>query len=901
MEKHTTNRLQWLQTSIHEASNYQDGHVSIQSFAVHTYDTNDHETWVFSMQVAYPKNQDVIDIACFYEKNNTYYIATNVSIRPILHARKHLVEQEVGQTTYSGFFQEWVWIIYSIEQWDISIIDAVQRALRSKLWLEVEPHNVEVGNPYFPSIGWSGETCIPCFAQVSPPSDTTSYFLYGSNFEAERKIEFLSIDTIINKFFLGEIEDMRLVLLAYDLAYKKWYPISVSGIQIESADMYENPTISADISVLNNIANINTFQSNNNDIANTIELIPEETISSQFLKKYIVDVENIATQWMWETYMAEMIVREWVDTIDLWGYFWKEWKLYIVSKQSLRPSVQARNLQPHYIHAAWNIWDIEWTSASLCHPLPWTKDEISIIAKKRLHDKVGMEVLSSHYVSSYFPSIWNNAEKVHLVLQKIDPSQTQAIASERNLYQPKICAIEVDSILEAYHQWVLRDPRLVLIAYIIKNITQYENIADAPVSSHDIRAFQQAIHQPLQVDMFMKTVAQQKWDVIYDLHVTWKKYSVWYRRLVSYIEQELWWFLWERNWLLSESDKHFFSAMLPIFAVPSEELASKYINYITHDQWHYLQWDIIPYYPETNTRMDKDEYVKYMSWTEANAVFDSDYLYPMQMWLERFESLIWWESVATTFHKLWIYSDDEVRKTIVMIERDWIIPDHILQHPEYNNVRNNIVDRILRFHVMDKIQAELQYDKWVQAPYIARIALQFCNTTNSIAAFNTRMEEYHLLIQNYDEWVNTLKAYVARIIVKHISLPALHIWTAMQMMADNKAQWYAEGIIYCEKVLSTLMHRKTQTEKTRDTITSMIANDSTIKAIRYANYIRTKVDKLYDEYQLFIQETPYITSTQKDHLQTSRIPYFTGFATMPDNLHDLVLAEEDKNLHRIQK
>jgi hypothetical protein len=50
----------------------------------------------------------------------------------------------------------------------------------------------------------------------------------------------------------------------------------------------------------------------------------------------------------------------------------------------------------------------------------------------------------------------------------------------------------------------------VLIAYIIKHITHYENIADAPVTANDIRAFQQAIHQPLQVDMFMKTVAQQK-------------------------------------------------------------------------------------------------------------------------------------------------------------------------------------------------------------------------------------------------------------------------------------------------------------------------------------------------------------------------------------------------------
>jgi hypothetical protein len=40
---------------------------------------------------------------------------------------------------------------------------------------------------------------------------------------------------------------------------------------------------------------------------------------------------------------------------------------------------------------------------------------------------------------------------------------------------------------------------------------------------------------------------------------------------------------------------------------------------------------------------------------------------------------------------------------------------------------------------MDKIQAALQYDKWQTMPYVATVALQFCNTTNSIDEFNTRM------------------------------------------------------------------------------------------------------------------------------------------------------------------
>jgi hypothetical protein len=56
-------------------------------------------------------------------------------------------------------------------------------------------------------------------------------------------------------------------------------------------------------------------------------------------------------------------------------------------------------------------------------------------------------------------------------MQEIDPSEVAHIASERDIYEPKIYAIEVDTILAAYYQGILRDPRLVLTAYIIKNST----------------------------------------------------------------------------------------------------------------------------------------------------------------------------------------------------------------------------------------------------------------------------------------------------------------------------------------------------------------------------------------------------------------------------------------------
>lgn len=875
-------------------------HISIQSFVVHAYDTHNHELWNFSMQVAYPKNQDVIDIACYYEKDGDVYLATNTSIRPILSARQSWIEKEVDDKKYDWLFQEWVWVIYSIEQGDISIIDAVQRALQQKLWLSVDPKNVVVWNPYFPSIGASWETCIPCFAKVEIPSDTSDYFLYWEKFEAERKVSFMTLQNIIDKFFAKELEDMRLVFLAYSLAQYLQYPLkNLLSVDLHNATIYKEQKIDDNITLIENKDQLEIFHQSNTDTVASITLIPEEENNRLFLQKYNLSVENIYKDWKKESYIAESVIRSWVDSIDIWWYFWSCGKLYVLCKETLRPTVQARNFQPHYIHAPGDIWHIEWIYGSLSNSLPKNTNDILDIAKDIMSSKVTVELLEQEYMWSYFPSIGNNAEKVHLVMQNINPAIIKNIAEERDIYKPRFCAIEVDTIIDAYNSWLLRDPRLVLIAYIIKNKFAYKNIADAPITQEDRKAFQQAIHQPLQVDLFMKTVAQEKWELIYDLHVTGKKYSIWYRRLVSYIEQELWWFLGERKRLMNDTDKHFFAAMLPMFAVPSEELASKYINYITHDQWHYLQWDIVPYFPDTNMRMDMETYTKYMSWSEANAVFDSDYLYPLQMWLERFENLIGGESVATTFHKLGMYDDDEVRAAIISIERDWVIPDAILLHPMYNDVRHNIVDRLLRFYFMDHLQMVAHYEKWKKMPHVAKVALQFCNTTNDVTLFDARMSSYHSLIHWYDEWVNTLKAYVSRIMVKHISLPALHIGMTMQYIDDTKSVWYEKGIEYCDNLLQRLAYRKIETEKTRDTITSMIANDATVKAIRYANYIRTQITEIYSLYEKFIEQTDLLSVDQKTHVQSSRIPYFTWYTDMPENLHDMVLAKEKENLERV--
>jgi len=47
----------------------------------------------------------------------------------------------------------------------------------------------------------------------------------------------------------------------------------------------------------------------------------------------------------------------------------------------------------------------------------------------------------------------------------------------------------------------------------------------------------------------------------------------------------------------------------------------------------------------------------------------------------------------------------------------------------------------------------------------------------------------------------------------------------------------------------------------------MIANDITVKAIKYADYIRDKVSVIVEQYNIFVEKSSILLVEQKNHLQ----------------------------------
>lgn len=83
----------------------------------------------------------------------------------------------------------------------------------------------------------------------------------------------------------------------------------------------------------------------------------------------------------------------------------------------------------------------------------------------------------------------------------------------------------------------------MLGAYTLQQKYDYTNVIDKPIATIDAKEkhrFQEVINAPLQVDNFYKYIAQKRNDpAIYDRHVLFKEKSPWYRKVMSYVEEEL--------------------------------------------------------------------------------------------------------------------------------------------------------------------------------------------------------------------------------------------------------------------------------------------------------------------------------------------------------------------------
>ncbi len=883
-------------------TNHTPTFVSINSFEVLFLDKKREEIGKKIFTFDFKKEQDVIDLAAYYIENAdttnmSIYLAVNESIRPAKAARNRLNENKNSNGLHWDLPAGYVRLVRG----HASIEDTVLDILENKIHLTTDGPIEFLGGSYFPSVGGSTELVLPRGIQVKKP-DNLKTVVYGKGFERSRRIEMMELQEIVDKYFTREIEDTRLLEVAFRLARYKGKKLDVPiKLQTDGIETYIDEKTYPDIDpkVDTNI-NQKTDQNllseriiegkelqtlmhnlhNDSDISAIVINETKNPRNNSFLQVKTYEVENRNSLGeIIDTYKADIIFRKGIDSVDIGTYFWNNKKLYIGVKVGVRPAIAVRNSKRHPLHIDANFFNIEGVSGS-CEGEK-TIEEFIELAKNEVEEELGVLLKGKPiYVGSDFPSVGHNAEKAHRILAEIDP--TKKSNRKQTIDETvKVFYIELDELLKLADQGTVRDMRLSLNAHLLKTIFNYgsfERIHD----SKNKTAYLELINQGSYIQ---KWIARNALSVDVDLHE-----STYYRRLKGYCENELG--LVGVNFS-HDSEKGFFDPLIPLFAIPHPKDANKLPFYLLHDMRHYTLGDFVPYKiteEGTLTSIDLQTYQRAKCGNECEAVYFSDVIMPELFGIDRAEKIFGGNSVAGAMLSLGIHTE-EAREAIVKIEREGIIPKKIINHQNFEKYRDVFIGRLLRFHVLDREKTKKDYEEWIKHPEVGKVALQFCNAYNNLQEYESTFSKTldHLL--HYSEGTNPLKAEIARTINVDIRITALNLAYVKEYLLENERK---EDSLHNQKNQETQITLRIKKINEIDEHINLLKeaylnlleikkniqdiDSSTENISAYEKIITLKKEKIADTKNLLneIREGNSLSKSQKEYIQGKEVYFFVN-------------------------
>lgn len=313
-----------LHTKVQPAQESPDTHITIKTVDIAIVH-EDNSIFEEPHTIAYPKNQDVLDLICYFEDNNELFIVVNKSNRPVVATRPQLISDITGiheapHAEYTdGMLYELPGKILRPEEGEISLQQAIDTLLHEKIGCEKIAEHFLTG-AYYPSIGSSTECCQARAILVKKPESMEAKVTYGDNFLAERVIMYMTPQQIIDGFFAGTIRDMRLVLLTFELARQKNVSLTIPTLFPEQNIFSEYDADAVELVSADALRDKLTQAMAHHHIRDM-----RVTLSSAhdaFLSLYNVDATNVRNNKVSDSYTAQMIVRNGVDTVDAGAYFW---------------------------------------------------------------------------------------------------------------------------------------------------------------------------------------------------------------------------------------------------------------------------------------------------------------------------------------------------------------------------------------------------------------------------------------------------------------------------------------------------------------------------------------------------------------------------------------------------
>jgi 8-oxo-dGTP pyrophosphatase MutT (NUDIX family) len=733
----------------------EDFRINLKHFAITFYNGANEEVpsdgHIFSVE--FPKYQDVVDLVPYVqEEGQSPRMVLTRSFRPIVAERqKHGADSsELNAPKDTSHMWEIFGGYIRPEEGEAGMDVSTAHILERKFpTAKVEGELETLGGCYFPSVGTATELVYPRAQRISEPSSLPE------------NIELKTPQEIIDGYLAGTYFSTRLVELAFRFARSTHTPLTRPDTPFgpfESVD----PSSFQDrqITLTEARALVSNLDTNNASITH-IEAKQVAASTKPFLKSIVSEV----TLPDGTNASFDFVMREGMDSVDVGCFVPVGDKIFIPIKCGVRPTLAVRNLEPHPIHTDTSPLFIEGVAGSL-KGTERTLADVEAVAKDEIREEIGIEPTTLIPIGYDYPSPGHNLERTYRYLAPVDPAREvhkdQSVDETVGQWY-----VELNDLLQLVDEGVIRDPRLSLNARLIAHLSGYSE-RERPAAPREVeRKYDSIINHGSDIQAWLSESAR---DVDNKL-----SRSVYYRRLKSYCENELGIVALP---LTHPDEAGFFSAMVPVFAIPEHTDAQKMPFNFLHDLFHYATWGFVPLKGITeNGEIEMhsfEDYFEAIGGNECHAVWYSDVIMPEEFGIAEAESIFSGDSVASAFLALDM-DEEQAREAIRTIELRGEIPKEMLDHPNFERYRDVFIDRLLKYHVLDHENTKGVYEYWEQHPFVLKTAARFCNAFTDLAQY-----EHHYLstlddIRAYTEGLNPLRAHLSRTANVRIRLSAMRL------------------------------------------------------------------------------------------------------------------------------
>lgn len=822
-----------------------------------TIDDENKERVIRVSDVASFQNQDTCDVLPWCKIDNEFYIGYYEALRPVEAAR----DLFGARSKFNGIFPQLPGGYLLPGNGDAWIDRAVSQVCAEKVGAQPIALPSLLGGGYFTSIGAHTEGAILVEVEVAPPPQLEQ-MRFGEGFHQSIVSRFVKPQEIIDRFFNGEIPDIRLLEATFRFCernkIKLHLPFEISTNSAEPSD-------SSDLPKLQKFSASQLRRESEKPQPNWQVSTDSNSELSGFLR-----TDRI--MWQGQNSEGKVVVNEfadsisrggqdgYLDTFDVGCYFWENDKIYLVVQRGAREAIGFRNTLAHSIKTDCSLFHNDGISGSLL------QNDTSPDARKQavlqtVREKTGCEPISEPVeVGFYYPSSGFSTEGTYGNLIEIDP--TQVLPSDNQVF-----AVELNDLLELSDQGYFRDVRLSALAHILSHSNNYPRRKHKDHDPLVIEQFNSVLSSGVELQHFLQSNAPQIYSDLVKIPE--------YRRLIAYAINEFGGAIREYS---DPEERFLFRAAFPVFTYyQSPRDSQEWSLRVLHDTAHFIMMELSPYLHTADGKLQRDslgnpkmrdpeEFTEWYTRSECKAVGISDAILARNS----AASFSWRARSAEVFAILGVSEPDQIFKLIEEIELNGRIPAWVLKHPRYAECRDVIVGTLLQFGALDHAQLQIFHKDMVEFPEVAETLAQFGRISTSVKEYAERVSTSYEKVVAYGEGVNPVKAQLNMIAYAELLPQAIRIACVERFLKNNTDQ--SGAIEECEEIRGAILSAFKQVKKLADQLRTIEPNDSRLQ--NYERVLKIKTPVLQAANNALDKFIPILPQAARDLMQTRELPCF---------------------------